>query len=122
MHFRVSPDPGLLSNVAQFIAPLSALDAIDVGNLVREATADGIDKPHIVFVTTKSAPEGVIVTCQLAMTLRLLCAWTTLIEQAPAAARDAAQLDAARVASGAALMAYVRASHVRTRHRWNQLL
>lgn len=104
-------DPSLLPNVVQFTVPAGAMDAIDFRAVVREASADGVERPRIEFTTASAAPGQVRVICRLEMALRLLCAWTALADQPAGDVRNSERIALVRLASGAAFMAYVRAAY-----------
>ena len=109
MRFPLSLDPAILAEMARFTVPVAAMDAIDFRAVVRDARADGLERPSIEF-TTGAASGQVLVSCRFEIALRLLCAWTELAEQ-DSDPRNAEQLASVRTASGAAFMAYIHAAY-----------
>ena len=90
----------------QFIAPRSAIDAIDVVAIIREATEDGVPRPDIDVRPFGTHAGWTRVTCPVEMTLRLLNAWREAVGRTRVDAEAEERLGAMRQAAVAAYRAY----------------
>ena len=110
MQFPLTLDASILADVARFTVPVAAMDAIDFRAVVRDARLDGLERPSIEFATVSPSSGQVLVTCRFEIALRLLCAWTELVEH-DSDLRTAEQLASVRTAAGAAFIAYIHAAY-----------
>jgi hypothetical protein len=90
----------------QFLAQQIAIDAIDVGAIVREATEDGVGQPQVHVGPFETHAGWARVTCPVEMTLRLLNAWREAAAKTAFDQKNEARLDAIRRAAVAAYRAY----------------
>jgi len=90
----------------EFIAPRSAFDVIDLGAVIREATADGVVAPRIDVSPFETHVGWTRVTCRAEMALRLVTAWKEAIGRSTIGAEWDEQLSALRHAALAAYRAY----------------
>jgi hypothetical protein len=90
----------------QFIVPQRAVDAIDIGALVREATEDGVARPLIDVIPFGTHAGWVRVTCAAEMTIRLLNAWRDVVGRTALDAFGEERLAALRRAAVSAYRAY----------------
>lgn len=81
-------NPAILARETAVTAPLIAFGAIDVREIVRQATEDGVDEPAIDLRFVDGDQEQVGVTCTIEMALRLLCAWMEVATRTPTEDRD----------------------------------
>jgi len=89
-----------------FVAPQRAIDAIDVGAVVREATADGVVNPQIDVSPFGTHAGWVRVTCRAEMALRLVGVLREAAGQTMVDAAGEERLAALRHAAVAAYRAY----------------
>jgi hypothetical protein len=106
MPFARATDHSVWREPVQFIAPRSAIDAIDVGAVVREATEDGVARPQIDVSPFASHVGWTRVTCRVEMTLRLVSAWREAAGKTMIDAQGEERLASMRRAAIAAYRAY----------------
>lgn len=118
MPFARTTDTGVPTEPVQFIAPRSAIDAIDVGAIIREATNDGVARSQIDVRPFGAHVGWAQVTCPVEMTLRLVNAWREAAGRTAIDEDGEERLAALRRAAVAAYRAYddVRGKPV-ARHR-----
>jgi hypothetical protein len=90
----------------QFLAQEIAIDAIDVGAIVREATEDGVGQAQVHVGPFETHVGWARITCPVEMTLRLLNAWREAAARTAIGEKNEARLDAIRRAAVAAYRAY----------------
>jgi hypothetical protein len=90
----------------QFLAQEIAIDAIDIGAIVREATEDGVGQAQVHVGPFETHVGWARVTCPVEMTLRLLNAWREAAARTAIDEKNEARRDAIRRAAVAAYRAY----------------
>jgi hypothetical protein len=106
MPFARTTDTAVRTEPVQFIAPRSAIDAIDVGAIIREATNDGVVRSQIDVRPFEAHVGWARVTCPVEMTLRLVNAWREAAGRTPIDEDGEERLAALRRAAVAAYRAY----------------
>jgi hypothetical protein len=99
-------DAAVTTKPIQFIVPQRAIDAIDIGALIREATEHGVARPLIDVIPFGTHVGWVRVTCTAEMTIRLLNAWRDTAGRTTLDAFGEEQLAALRRAAVSAYRAY----------------
>src|SRR5215469_2722217 len=102
MPFSRATDDAVRRKPIEFIAPRSAIDAIDVAAVVRQATEDGVVRPQIEVSSFASHVGWTRVTCRIEMTLRLVAAWREAAGKTAIDAQSEERLAAMRRAAVAA--------------------
>jgi hypothetical protein len=90
----------------QFIVPQMAIDAVDVSEIVHEATEDGVARPLIDAGPFGTHAGWARVICTAEMALRLVCAWREAAGTTTINAESEERLAALRHAAVAAYRAY----------------
>lgn len=106
MRLSRSVDRSPSAPAIQFIAPRTAIDAIDVAAIIREATADGVARAQIDVSSFGMHRGWTRVTCPVEMTLRLLNAWREAVGRTVVDEAAEERLAALRRAAVAAYRAY----------------
>jgi len=106
MPFARTTDTAVPAEPVRFIAPQRAIDAIDVGSIIREATEDGVARPQIDVSPFGSHVGWARVTCPVEMTLRLVNAWREAAGRTTIDENGEERLAALRRAAVAAYRAY----------------
>jgi len=106
MVFSPAPDVAVLAEVVQIVVPVVAVEAIDVREIVREATEDGVERPRVEMSTVRAGAGRVRLTLRCEMALRLLCGWIEVAARTPTDERGARVLHAVRLAAAEVYAAY----------------
>ncbi len=106
MPFARTSDTAIPAEPVQFIAPQSAVDAIDVGAIIREATNDGVARSQIDVRPFGTHVGWAQITCPAEMTLRLVNAWREAAGATTVDENGEERLAALRRAAVAAYRAY----------------
>jgi hypothetical protein len=105
-------DTAVTTTPIQFIVPLRAVDVIDIGALIREATEDGVVRPLIAVSPFGMHARWAQVTCPVEMALRLVNAWREAAGRTTVDAEAEERLAILRRAAVAAYRAYDKARGV----------
>jgi hypothetical protein len=99
-------DLAALTEPIQFIAPQSAVDAIDVASVVRQAADDGVTQARIDVSPFGTHAGWVQVRCPAEMALRLVSAWRDVAGKTMVDAFGEERLAVLRIAAVAAYRAF----------------
>lgn len=101
--------------ITQFVAPKTAVDAINVQAIQDDARARGIERPNIELDTNGAEPGKIRVTCGVTIATQLVRAWKNLADDTPTSDGATHLLDDLADAIGAAAAAIVEAQRPRER-------
>jgi hypothetical protein len=91
-----------LYQIAQFVVPRLAADALEVSRIRREADMDGIAGTNVELDTRRAGAGKTRVTCRTMMAMRYIVEWKRIGASAPHTEKGVALREATRLAIVAA--------------------